>query len=129
MSDPVRVGSILERLHGLGITVSLDDFGTGYASLVHLKSLPVGEVKIDRSFVKQMQSDPSDAAIVASTIQLAHTLGMRVVAEGVEDDELWAAVTKGGCDLVQGYGLSRPVPAPELEPLLRTAAAGTAASA
>jgi EAL domain-containing protein (putative c-di-GMP-specific phosphodiesterase class I) len=118
LSDPDRTGNVLARLSEMGIGLSLDDFGTGYSSLTHLKTLPVGEVKVDRSFVAGMAFDADDAAIVGSTIGLAHSLGMRVVAEGVEDDETWAQLTALGCDLIQGYALARPLPPAELEELL-----------
>ncbi|MDQ1540883.1 MAG: hypothetical protein QOH29_1609, partial [Actinomycetota bacterium] len=117
-SDPVRIGSVLADLRGRGIRLSLDDFGTGFSSLTHLRTLPVGEVKIDRSFVAQMTSDPADAAIVSSTIQLAHALGMNVVAEGVEDEETWQLLAAAGCQFIQGYALARPAPAAALAPLL-----------
>jgi diguanylate cyclase (GGDEF)-like protein len=115
LSDPGRIGNVLAKLGELGIGLSLDDFGTGYSSLSHLKSLPVGEVKIDRSFVQQMCSDLTDGAIVHATIQLAQQLGIRVVAEGVEDEATWQTLIDLGCQLIQGYALSRPVPATELE--------------
>jgi diguanylate cyclase (GGDEF)-like protein len=115
LSDPVRIGNVLAQLGEMGIGLSLDDFGTGYSSLTHLRSLPVGEVKIDRSFVRQMSTEPRDAAIVHATIQLAQMLGIRVVAEGVEDDVTWQSLGRLGCQLVQGYVLSRPVPAAQLE--------------
>jgi diguanylate cyclase (GGDEF)-like protein len=118
LSDPVRIGNILAQLGELGIRLSLDDFGTGYSSLAHLKSYPVGEVKIDRSFVARMCTDMTDAAIVYATIELAHKLGIRVVAEGVEDEATWQELDKLGCELVQGYVLSRPLPAGELEQIL-----------
>ncbi len=118
MSDPARISDVLARLGELGVGISLDDFGTGYSSLVHLKTLPVSEVKIDRSFVSRMRIDETDLAIVRSTIQLAHNLGMRVVAEGVEDDATWADLADLGCELIQGYRLSRPLPAAELTVLL-----------
>jgi EAL domain-containing protein (putative c-di-GMP-specific phosphodiesterase class I) len=114
----VRIGNVLAQLKELGIGLSLDDFGTGYSSLTHLKSLPVGEVKIDRSFVGRMCVDTTDAAIVHATIHLAHTLGIRVVAEGVEDEQTWEALRAVGCELIQGYALGRPVPAAELEQAL-----------
>jgi diguanylate cyclase (GGDEF)-like protein len=119
LADPVRVGDVLARLGELGLGLSLDDFGTGYSSLTHLKALPVGEVKIDRSFVARMTSDPVDAAIVQATIQLAHSIGIRVVAEGIEDETTWSSLAASHCELVQGYALSRPLPAAELEELLR----------
>jgi EAL domain-containing protein (putative c-di-GMP-specific phosphodiesterase class I) len=121
LADPVRVGAVLERLGAMGVTVSLDDFGTGYSSLTHLKELPVGEVKVDRSFVAKMGADPADAAIVASTIALAQALRIRVVAEGVEDETTWAALAALDCDLVQGYAFSKPLPASALAPLLTPA--------
>jgi diguanylate cyclase (GGDEF)-like protein len=119
LSDPVRIGNVLARLGELGIQLSLDDFGTGYSSLAHLRTLPVGEVKLDRSFVARMRTDDADMAIVQATVQLAHRLGMRVVAEGVEDAETWQALTELQCELIQGYALSRPVPAVELESQLQ----------
>ena len=110
MFDATRVGDVLARLSRFGVGISLDDFGTGYSSFTHLRSLPVGEVKIDRSFVARMRTDSTDYAIVRSTIQLAHNLGMRAVAEGVEDRTTWEALDQLGCDLIQGYHLSRPLP-------------------
>jgi diguanylate cyclase (GGDEF)-like protein len=115
LADPGRIGTILGQLGALGIGLSLDDFGTGYSSLTHLKSLPVGELKLDRSFVTGMCTDATDAAIVSATIQLAGQLGIRVVAEGVEDTQTWEALDALGCDLIQGYLLGRPVPAAALE--------------
>jgi diguanylate cyclase len=120
LSDPARIGNVLARLGELGIGLSLDDFGTGYSSLTHLRTLPVGEVKVDRSFVGRMCSDTTDAAIVHAIVELAHKLGIRVVAEGVEDEDTWAALDALGCELVQGYALGRPVPATELELPLET---------
>jgi diguanylate cyclase (GGDEF)-like protein len=119
LADPVRIGDVLAKLGEMGLGLSLDDFGTGYSSLTHLKALPVGEVKIDRSFVGRMTSDPVDAAIVEATIQLAHSIGSRVVAEGIEDHVTWSSLVANRCELVQGYALSRPLPAAELEQLLR----------
>jgi EAL domain-containing protein (putative c-di-GMP-specific phosphodiesterase class I) len=115
LSDPRRIGDVLAQLREFGIGLSLDDFGTGYSSLTHLQSLPVGEVKLDRSFIARMCTDTRDAAIVHAMIQLAHTLGIRVVAEGLEDEQTWQALDGLDCDLVQGYILSRPVPGAELE--------------
>jgi diguanylate cyclase (GGDEF)-like protein len=118
LSDPFRIGNVLAQLAALGIGLSLDDFGTGYSSLAHLKSLPVAEVKVDRSFVAAMCTDAADAAIVGATIGLAHRLGMTVVAEGVEDEQTCRALQDLDCELIQGYVFSRPVPAAELESLL-----------
>ena len=120
MTDPVRVLDVLARLSELGLSFSLDDFGTGYSSLAYLKRLPVQELKIDRSFVMQMDADPDDAAIVRSTVGLARSLGLRVVAEGVESAAAWDALAGFGCHLAQGYLLARPLPAGELEAWLAT---------
>jgi len=115
MTDPVRVLDVLARLSELGLAFSLDDFGTGYSSLSYLKRLPVQELKIDRSFVMHMDSDPNDAAIVRSTVDLARSLGLRLVAEGVENAPTWDQLAAFGCDLAQGYHLSRPLPAAALD--------------
>jgi EAL domain-containing protein (putative c-di-GMP-specific phosphodiesterase class I) len=96
------------------VQLALDDFGTGYSSLAHLKRLPVHELKIDKSFVMNMTRDESDAVIVQSTIDLARNLRLRTVAEGVEDLDSWIQLAGLGCDVAQGYYLSRPVPAAEL---------------
>jgi diguanylate cyclase (GGDEF)-like protein/PAS domain S-box-containing protein len=109
----------LRRLRALGVRLSADDFGTGYASLVHLKQLALDEIKIDRSFVTDMVANHDDAAIVRSTIDLAHSLGMRVVAEGIENPDTWEHLSQLGCDFVQGFYVSRPLPGSELGPWLR----------
>lgn len=114
MTDMQRSLEVLNRLVALGVRTSIDDFGTGYSSLAYLKRLPVDELKLDRSFVQHMSVDRADAAIVRSTIALAHHLGLQVVAEGVEDEETWACLAECDCDLIQGYYLSRPIPAAEL---------------
>jgi len=115
MTDPVRAMEVLGELRGLGLSVALDDFGTGWSSLTHLQRMPVDEIKIDRSFVAAMATDTSSAAIVSSTVDLAHALGLRVVAEGIEDEATWARLRAVGCDAAQGYHLSRPLPPGELE--------------
>jgi EAL domain-containing protein (putative c-di-GMP-specific phosphodiesterase class I) len=114
MADPVRTRAVLARLNALGTPLAIDDFGTGYSSLAYLRSLPVRELKIDRSFVSRMTSTSNDAAIVVATIDLAHTLGLRVVAEGVEDLATLQALMRRGCDLVQGYFVARPLAVAEL---------------
>ena len=119
MTDPGRAQVTLERLSRIGLTLSVDDFGTGYSSLANLKRLPVDVIKIDKSFVMDMAIDASDAAIVRSTIDLAHNLGLRVVAEGVESHQAWTQLTELGCDLAQGFYVSRPLPASDLGRLLR----------
>jgi diguanylate cyclase (GGDEF)-like protein/PAS domain S-box-containing protein len=108
MTDPERALATVARLYSLGVHIAIDDFGTGYSSLAYLKKLPVDELKIDRSFVSEMCSDASDYAIVRSTIDLAHNLGLHVVAEGVEDAATWQLLTDLGCDEAQGYHLGRP---------------------
>ena len=118
MLDPVRAKATLDRLSGIGLRLSVDDFGTGYSSLANLKRLPVDGIKIDKSFVIDMPHDPSDAAIVRSTIDLAHNLGLKVVAEGVESHEAWQRLAELGCDLAQGFHISRPLPADALTRLL-----------
>lgn len=107
--DPERIFSVLSELQGLGFTFSLDDYGTGYSSLSHLRSLPIRELKIDRSFVSNIVSSEQDAVIVQSTTEMARRLGFTVVAEGVEDAATWAMLTDFGCDAIQGYYLSRPI--------------------
>ena len=114
MADPVRAAEILNAIGAMGIRLSIDDFGTGYSSLAYLKQLPVAELKIDKSFVMGMSVDENDAVIVRSTIELAHNIGMRVVAEGVEDKQTYDMLAELGCDSVQGYFISRPVTPEEL---------------
>ena len=114
MADPTHALEILGRLNIMGVQVAIDDFGTGYSSMAHLKTLPVHELKVDRSFVSQMTSNTSDAVIVRSTVDLGRNLGQRVVAEGVEDPQTLRELDALGCDAVQGYHISRPVPADDL---------------
>jgi len=118
MLDPARAKATLERLSGIGLSLSVDDFGTGYSSLANLKRLPVDVIKIDKSFVIDMPHDASDAAIVRSTIDLAHNLGLKVVAEGVESHEAWRRLEELGCDLAQGFHVSRPLPSEAMTRLL-----------
>ena len=118
VSEPVRAQAVLESLAAAGVVISLDDFGTGYSSLARLAELPVDELKIDRSFVARMTSDPGHAAIVRSTIGLAHDLGLHVVAEGIEEQAQWDLLAGLGCDEAQGYLISRPVPNAILEAAL-----------
>lgn len=115
MSEPARAMEVLTALRELGVGLSVDDFGTGYSSLAYLKRLPVDELKIDRSFIRDLATDDDDAAIVRSTIGLGHELGLRVIAEGVEDETTWRLLERFGCDLVQGYLVSRPLLARDLE--------------
>ena len=113
MTDPVLAKHILGLLDNMGIQLSIDDFGTGYSSLAYLKQLPVDELKIDRGFVMNMLNDRDDAVIVRATIDLAHNLGLRVVAEGVESEEIMDKLKLYECDLAQGYGICKPLPASE----------------
>jgi diguanylate cyclase (GGDEF)-like protein len=111
MKDPVQALEAMNRIAARGVGISIDDYGTGYCSLSYMNDLPAGELKIDRSFTARMTRDPRTAAIVAGTVELAHRLGMRLIAEGVEDAETLAMVTDLGCDESQGYLHSRPMPA------------------
>ena len=124
MTDPARAEATLTRLSQIGLTLSVDDFGTGYSSLANLKRLPVDVIKIDKSFVMEMAVDASDAAIVRSTIDLAHNLGLKVVAEGVESEDAWRQLEALGCDFAQGYYLSRPLPAEAATRLIRERGTG-----
>ena len=118
MADPAHALEVLGRLDKMGVQVSIDDFGTGYSSMAHLKSLPVHELKVDRSFVSQMVSNTRDAVIVRSTVDLGRNLGLRVVAEGVEDSLTLQQLDVLGCDAIQGYYISRPMPSHDLIPWL-----------
>jgi EAL domain-containing protein (putative c-di-GMP-specific phosphodiesterase class I) len=115
MADPQRAMEVTARLRAMGVGLVIDDFGTGYSSLAHLKQLPVHAIKIDRSFVIDMQADENDATIVRSAIDLAKNLGLKVVAEGVEDEITWARLSALGCDLVQGHYVCRPLPADQFD--------------
>jgi diguanylate cyclase (GGDEF)-like protein len=115
MSDRDRARTILGRLRDQGIEICVDDFGTGYSSLAYLRELPIDELKLDRSFVFPMADDARAAALVVSTIGLAHSLGLRMVAEGVENPTALEELSRHGCDQAQGFHLSRPVPAAALE--------------
>ena len=119
MEDPARAQETLEKLHKLGIRLSIDDFGTGHSSLAYIRRLPVKEMKIDRSFVRNMVTDKDDAVIVRSTIELGHNMGLKVVAEGVEDHAALMMLTKLGCDEAQGFFIAKPLPPDEYEAWLR----------
>jgi diguanylate cyclase (GGDEF)-like protein/PAS domain S-box-containing protein len=118
-ADPERAMKILTRFSVMGMRIAIDDFGTGYSSLAYLKRLPVDEIKIDKSFVLGMATDENDATIVRSTIDLGHNLGLKVVAEGIEDQATWNLLAAWGCDLAQGYFLSHPLPATDFVAWLR----------
>ena len=121
MTDPQRALEMVTDLDRLGARISIDDFGTGYSSLGYLKKLPAKEIKIDKSFILEMNRNPSDTMIVRSTIELAQNLGLEVVVEGVETEEVWNALRALGCDYGQGFLFSEPVPAETLTESLRLA--------
>jgi len=110
MSEPVRAVECIRKLSALGFQIAIDDFGTGYSSMAYLRELLVAKIKIDKSFVKDMASNHNDAVIVRSTVELGHNLGLKVVAEGVEDQAAWDKLKGLGCDSAQGYYMSRPLP-------------------
>ena len=110
VEDPETAIAILSKLKDAGIILSIDDYGTGYSSLAQLKQLPVHELKIDMSFIRKLPDDEDDKIIVKSTIELAHSMGLSVVAEGVETDIALQWLDENGCDLIQGYFISKPLP-------------------
>ena len=120
MEDPIRAMDILKELNSMGIQLSIDDFGTGYSSLMYLKQLPINQIKIDQSFVCDMLKNTEDRVIVRSTIDLAHNMGHKVIAEGVNDEKTLDMLTEMGCDMAQGYFISRPIPATQFETWLQT---------
>jgi diguanylate cyclase (GGDEF)-like protein len=124
MVDRDGAVAVLARLRALGVRVSVDDFGTGHSSLAYLKELPVDEVKIDKAFVQHLVTDPRDRAIVRAIIGLAHELGLVVVAEGVENRGTWDVLRRAGCDVIQGYFVSRPVSAADLAVWLSASRSG-----
>jgi diguanylate cyclase len=119
MGDAERTIDVISRLHALGLKLAIDDFGSGYSSLAYLKRLPIPEIKIDRSFVMDMANDESDAVIVRSTIDLAHNMGLKVIAEGVESQDILDLLAILGCDAAQGYHFARPMPADQIVQWLR----------
>jgi diguanylate cyclase (GGDEF)-like protein len=114
MSDPARAAEVLRELRALGVGVSIDDFGTGYSSLAYLRDLSATEVKIDKTFVMNASTNPRDLALVKAAADLGHSLGLQVVAEGIEDTTTAGLMVQAGCDLLQGYLILRPAPAEEL---------------
>jgi EAL domain-containing protein (putative c-di-GMP-specific phosphodiesterase class I) len=113
MADPERAETLLRRFDTIGIELAIDDFGAGYTSLAHLRTLPVQELKIDQSLVRQMSISAADTVIIRAIIDLAHNLGLRTVAEGVEDADDAQPAQLLGCDIAQGFHLARPMPAAE----------------
>jgi diguanylate cyclase (GGDEF)-like protein len=129
LNDRNRARAVLTRLREQGIRISVDDFGTGYSSLAYLRDLPIDELKLDQSFVFPMAGDPRAATLVSSAIALAHSLGLRMVAEGVDSAAAYDQLIGYGCDFAQGYHLSQPVPAAELDTWLAERRSATAESA
>ncbi|HEX9342530.1 MAG TPA: EAL domain-containing protein [Actinomycetota bacterium] len=123
MEDAESTVTALRDLKALGVSLAVDDFGTGYSSLTYLKRFPVDELKVDRSFVAGLLADPEDAAIVAAVVNLAHTLGLKAVAEGVESAGQLTRLRDLGCDLGQGYYFGRPMPAESMATRLGLGAA------
>lgn len=117
-NTPHTIASLL-TLRDIGVKISIDDFGTGYSSLAYLSRFPIDKLKIDIAFIREVTFNPQDAAIARTIIELAHSLNLQVIAEGVETREQLAFLTDNGCDQVQGYLFCRPLPARELEALLR----------
>jgi EAL domain-containing protein (putative c-di-GMP-specific phosphodiesterase class I) len=118
MSDPEVAVQRLDQIKALGVNIALDDFGTGYSSLSHLRRFPIDTLKIDRSFIHEIDAKSTDAEIVAAIAALAHTLGLRVVVEGIEKESHLGIVVERQCDVVQGFLFSRPLPANEIDHLL-----------
>jgi diguanylate cyclase (GGDEF)-like protein len=122
IAETPEARAVLDKLRGMGVSIAIDDFGTGFSSLAQLQRLPVDEIKIDRSFVRDMEHDSQDAAIVRSTIDLGRNLGLRVTAEGVESESVRRALLELGCDYAQGFHLGLPLPADEAVAVVRAAA-------
>ncbi|WP_416394854.1 EAL domain-containing protein [Allohahella sp. A8] len=120
MIDPERACEVLDELHDMGVSLSIDDFGTGYSSLSYIKRLPVQEIKLDRSFVMELDGSNDDRVIVETTIRMAHALDLKIVAEGVETKTAFELLASMGCDVLQGYYMSRPIPLADLSTLLTT---------
>jgi EAL domain-containing protein (putative c-di-GMP-specific phosphodiesterase class I) len=119
MTDPEQSVTILEQLSAMGVLVSVDDFGTGYSSMSYLRRFPIDKLKIDRVFINEIASRPEDASIVCAIVSLAHSLRLKVVAEGVETPAQLDYLRAAGCDEYQGFHFSRPLPAADFERLIR----------
>jgi EAL domain-containing protein (putative c-di-GMP-specific phosphodiesterase class I) len=128
MTDTETTQRIVERLHGLGLRLVVDDFGTGYSSLSYLKHLRPSKIKIDRSFIRDLPADDEDRVLVRAIVQLARTLGIAVVAEGVETEAQRGFLCGIGCDVLQGFLISRPQPAADFAGFVRGPVRGQAAT-
>jgi len=115
IADPEQALRVLERLRALGVELSIDDFGTGFSSLTYIRRLPVSELKLDRTFLTGAPEDKRAVSIIRSTVDLAHSLGLRIVAEGIENLDALELVDDLGCDAAQGYLMGRPVPAEDFD--------------
>ena len=124
MQNPEMTLSILDQLAALGVSLSIDDFGTGHSSLAYLKHLPIRRLKLDRSFVTDIETDANDASICAATIALGHNLGLEVVAEGVETEMQKEFLSRLHCDFLQGFLFSKPVPLDEVLAYIKAHRAG-----
>jgi EAL domain-containing protein (putative c-di-GMP-specific phosphodiesterase class I) len=113
MTNPRGVAALMAELHRLGVHLSIDDFGTGYSSFSTLRGLPLDEIKIDKSFVMGIETSADDETIVRSVVDLGRNLGLKVVAEGVENEAVWRSLRRMGCTQIQGYYLTRPIPIEE----------------
>lgn len=111
MDDPERALATINRFHDIGVRISIDDFGTGYSSLTYFRRLPIDALKIDQSFVRDLENDPDDRTLAATIVALGHSLGLKVIAEGVETEQQRRILLEQSCDLAQGYLFSRPLPA------------------
>jgi EAL domain-containing protein (putative c-di-GMP-specific phosphodiesterase class I) len=120
MSNPQKSIKVLHEISDIGIELAIDDFGTGYSSLAYLKKLPIDKLKIDQAFIRELPSDEEDAAIAKAVIALAHSLNLKVIAEGVESKEQRDFLLENGCENCQGYFYSKPLPAKEFEDLLKS---------
>jgi EAL domain-containing protein (putative c-di-GMP-specific phosphodiesterase class I) len=122
MHDPQKAIAVMNKLHERGVRMSIDDFGTGYSSLSHLKKFKVYKLKIDQSFVRDISTDPEDRAIVSAIINMAKSLGLQTIAEGVETAGQLAFLQEQGCDELQGYFYCKPLPADQFEEFARSKA-------
>jgi EAL domain-containing protein (putative c-di-GMP-specific phosphodiesterase class I) len=118
MHDIEFTHSVLENLKNIGVSISIDDFGTGYSSLAQLKRFPLDNLKIDMSFIREIATDPDTASIVTAIINMAHTLNLKTIAEGIETEEQWKILRLLRCDMGQGFYLSKPLPPEEMEKIL-----------